>query len=498
MPNPSRLPKKRLASLALGYLLLVSLTCDAAGESGSIGKKRPNLVVFLVDDLGWGAMGAFGSTLHETPHFDKLCSAGMRFTHSYSACTVCSPSRAALLTGRYPARLRLTDFIPGKDRPKSELRIPKWERQIDPGVNTLPESLRSHGYQTWFLGKWHLMPLYRGWSEERIRTAGLLHTPQAHGFDVNVGGREWGQPKGRGKYFGPFDMPGLEESKGREYLTDRLTDEAVELIDGAGGQPFFLYLSYYTVHTPLMAKPEDTAHFRAKLKDPKGPEAVQRAKYAAMHKSLDDSVGRVVAKLEADGLLDSTVIVFTGDNGGDRHDACGGLRGRKGTAFEGGVRVPTCVVWPGVALPGSVCDTPIVGTDLYPTLLDVAGLPPEPEAHIDGVSLAPLLRQSGAVGRETLYWHYPHYHRTKPYSAVRHGDWKLIEFHEGDPSLLFNLASDPTEQHNLFDQEPKQATELHQRLATWKSETGAQMPTPRVRAEPSAKIDSAIRRPRAG
>jgi arylsulfatase A len=460
-------------------LFALTLVVGLAGSFGTASDTKPNIVFFLVDDLGWGAMSAYGNTYHETPAFDRLCDRGMRFTNAYSACTVCSPSRAAILTGRYPARLHLTDWIAGHKHPKAKLAVPDWTRQIDHNLVTLPETLKEHGYQTWFLGKWHLMPIYDEWSKEKTIAEQAGHTPQAHGFDVNIGGREWGQPKGRGKYFYPFDMPGLESGEQGEYLTDRLTDEAVHLIENSGDRPFLLYMSYYTVHTPIMGKPEYNKHFaekRANMND--APTEKGAAAYAAMHKSLDDSVGRIVEKLKEVGAQDNTVLVFTGDNGGDRHYACGGLRGRKGLAYEGGVREPTCVVWPGHTQPGSVCDTPIIGMDFYPTLIDIAGIAPKTDQHCDGVNLRPLLEQTGGIDRHALYWHYPHYHRTAPYTAIRDGEWKLIEFHEEGDLHLFNLADDPQEQRDLASSKPEKAQLLRAKLRGWREEVGAQMPTP--------------------
>lgn len=452
---------------------LVQLTTAPANQT------QPNIVFFLVDDLGWGAMSAYGNTYHETPSFDRLCERGMRFTNAYSACTVCSPSRAAILTGRYPARLHLTDWIAGHKHPKAILKIPDWSREIDLQQTTLAEALKASGYQTWFLGKWHLMPIYDQWSQEVTATQQARHTPQAHGFDVNIGGREWGQPKGRGKYFYPFDMPGIDGGSKGEYLTDRLTDEAIKLIDDSSDDPFLLYMSYYTVHGPVMGKPEYNEYFAAKhaqIED--APSEKNAAAYAAMHKSLDDSVGRIMAAIERVGKQDNTIVVFTGDNGGDLFSACGDLRGRKGLAYEGGVREPTCIVWPGTAAPGAVCDTPIIGMDFFPTLLEIAGLESMPSQHCDGESLVPLLQQSGNLKRETLYWHYPHYHRTKPYSAIRDGDWKLIEFHEAGDLHLYDLASDPGEKNDLASSRPKKAQELYTQLCDWRDDVDAQMPTP--------------------
>lgn len=469
------------AHAAVLALLLASFgIATYAAERQASAKGPPNFVVFLVDDLGWGAMGAYGSRLHETPHFDQLCKRGVRFTNAYSACTVCSPSRAAIFTGQHPARLRLTDWIPGHDHPHEPLQVPDWEMEIDHRLTTLPEALRERGYQTWFLGKWHLTPHRWGRSAANDQARMAEHSPEKHGFDVNLGGREWGHPKGRGGYFAPYDMPGLSEAPAGEYLTDRLTEEAIGLIRRAGEQPFLLFLSHYTVHSPLAAKPKDIDHFLRKVEDASDPSEAQRAVYAAMHKSLDESVGRVCAELDALGLAEDTLVVFTSDNGGDRHDTCGGLRGRKGTPFEGGVRVPLVVVWPGKTPPGSVCHTPVIGTDLYPTLLDVAGAPRAKDKPCDGSSLVSLLREGSPPDRDALYWHYPHYHRTSPYGSVRSGDWKLIEYYEDGRRLLFNLANDPAERQDKSATDPTKAGELGRLLAGWREGVAAQMPTKRT------------------
>jgi len=429
-------------------------------------------------------MSSFGHPFHETPNFDALCNRGMRFTHAYSACTVCSPSRAAILTGQYPARTNLTDWIPGHEDPKAKLKIPNWHRQLDHQHITLPEALVEGGYRTGFFGKWHLIPIQTqrpaahalGGFEEPQKQ----HSPILHGFDVNIGGREWGQPRGRGKYFYPFDMPGLEHGEEGEYLTDRLTEEAIGFIGKSSTKPFLLYMSYYSVHGPVMGKQADVAYFESNVSNESAPSTRKQkpAEYAAMHKAVDDSIGRIVEELQTAGELQNTIFIFTGDNGGDYHSACGGLRGYKGFGFEGGVRVPTCVVWPGVTQPGSLCKAPVVGTDFYPTILAMAGLPDRDEQHLDGEDLTPLLKQTGGLTRQSLFWHYPHYHRTKPYGAVRHGDWKLMEFFEDGQLMLFDLANDPNEERDLAQSKPTRASELLEELRAWRTEVGAQMPTP--------------------
>jgi arylsulfatase A-like enzyme len=436
--------------------------------------EKPNFVFFLVDDMGWGDIGAYGSTFHQTPAVDRLAAEGMKFTQGYAACTVCSPSRAAIMTGCYPGRLHLTDWIAGHRRRNSKLKIPKWQMYIDHKRVTLAEALREGGYKTMFAGKWHLMP-----KNDRARFP--HHTPTKHGFDINVGGREWGQPKGPGKYFHPFGMPNLEGEKG-DFLTDRLTDESLKFIKANRDKPFFLYLSYYAVHGPLMTKPELLKKYRARAKE-KGPDGkrwVGRTTpvYAGMVQSVDESVGRIMRALEELKLDDNTVVIFTADNGGTSQASSGGLRGAKGLAWEGGVREPFIIKWPGVAKAGSVSDTLAIGTDFYPTMLEMAGLPQKPKEHLDGVSLVPVLKGGKSDTDRTLYWHYPHYHKTKPYGAIRDGDWRLVEFFEEGALHLFNLKDDPTESKNLTEAMPEKAKQLHSKLAAWRKEVNAQMPTP--------------------
>ncbi len=456
--------------------VVLALTGPAVADT-----ERPNFVFFLVDDLGWGDLGCYGSKFHETPNLDRLASEGMRFTNGYSACTVCSPSRAAILTGRYPARLHLTDWIDGHRRENPKLLIPAWKMKIDHELTTLPEALQQAGYRTQFIGKWHLMPIGKPDFQQ--------HTPEFHGFDSNIAGREWGQPKGPGIYFSPFGMPNLDDGEPGDYLTDKLTAAAVEFIETAKEKPFLLYFSYYTVHNPLMAKPELVAKYRSKAKgfDNARDENLNPV-YAGMIESLDQSVGRVLAKIDEAGLADNTVIIFTADNGGVSPKSSGGLRGNKGLAYEGGTREPTLVKWPRKVKPGSVCDTPVIGTDFYPTILEMAGLPAQQEAHLDGQSLVPLLtRQADSLGREAIFWHYPHYHNTLPYGAIRRGDLKLIEYFEDGKLELYDLAADPTESRDLSQSEPEAVKELLAALRAWREAVGAQMPTPNPTYDPNAK-----------
>lgn len=447
-------------------------------------QKPWNVVVILVDDLGATDLGCTGSRFYETPHIDRLAASGMRFTQGYSACTVCSPTRAALLTGKYPARLHITDWIPGHMRPRARLRVPDWTMHLPLEELTLAERLKEAGYATAHIGKWHLgdPPYY----------------PQHQGFDLNIAGTQWGAP---GNYFWPYGeqkrrVP-LSDGKEGEYLTDRLTDEAIRFIRAHAEQPFFLHLAHYAVHTPLQAKPELIQYYKTKLDQAlaRGDtlEGQQCPVYAAMIHSLDESVGRILETLEAIGLAERTIVVFTSDNGGLVLPECQkrpvthniGLRAGKGSAYEGGVRVPWIIRWPGVTQPGSVSHEPVMTIDLYPTVLEMLGLEDAPGHQSDGISIVKALRGSRLPPR-ALFWHYPHYHPggATPYSAVRQGDWKYIHFFEDDRGELYNLRDDPQEEENLAGAMPAQAHQLRSRLEMWLEEVGAQRPTPNPDFQP--------------
>ncbi|MCM2374481.1 sulfatase [Aporhodopirellula aestuarii] len=474
--------------LAFCLVLTAFPLCSAHAEQAEATpgeSAQPNFVFLLVDDLGWGDFGCYGSRFHETPHIDALAKEGMTFQNAYAACTVCSPSRAAIMTGCYPARLQLTDWIAGHRHPHAKLAVPDWKMKIDHERVTLPEALKEAGYATAFFGKWHLMPNGQDDFDQ--------HYPTAHGFDINIGGREWGQPKGPGKYFSPFDMPNLDDGEPGDFLTDKLTDAAVDFLDKTGkSKPFLLYFSYYTLHGPIMSPPDLVEKYRTKAKNFENTknEHLDPAR-AGMVERLDASVGRLMQKLDELGVADNTVVMITGDNGGNFQGTSGGLRDFKGFSHEGGTREPLIVHWPGVTQSGTSCDESVIGTDFYPTMLDIAGLPLRPNEHQDGISLVPLLKgESASLPREALYWHYPHYHRTAPYGAIRRGDWKLIEFFEDGRLELYNLSDDPGETKNLAQTKPEQAEGLLQQLVTWRKATGAQMMTPNPNYhpdEPAAK-----------
>lgn len=456
--------------------LLVLLGVTLAPLSASFAapaSRRPNFIFILVDDLGWTDLGCQGSKFYETPHLDQLARKGMRFTQAYAACTVCSPTRAALMTGKYPARLHITDWITGHVRPHAKLKVPDWRMYLPHEERTLAETLKDAGYVTASIGKWHL--------------GGPEFYPEKHGFDVNIAGFDKGSPS---SYFSPYKIPTLPDGPPGEFLSDRLTDEAIRFIETHRDRPFFLYLPHYAVHTPLMGKSNVIAKYQAKA-DPKHPQ--HNAVYAALLESVDDSVGRIVQTLEALKLANKTAIFFTSDNGGligpaqRRVTSNLPLRDGKGSAYEGGVRVPLLVNWPGVTRPGSVCDAPVITPDYYPTMLEMAGLKPAHGQIVDGVNLVPLLRGRGAIRRDALYWHYPHYHPggATPYGAIREGDWRLIEFYEDSRVELYNLRADIGETRNLAETKPALAKRLRDKLHVWRAKVGAQMPTPNPDYDPA-------------
>ncbi len=451
--------------------------------TGALAAERPNIVLILADDMGWSDLGCYGADLHETPHLDQLATEGVRFTAAY-AMPVCSPTRAALMTGRHAARVHMTIWSEGSlkgptDRPLLQAdslhSLPHTEK-------TLAKYLQDAGYLTALVGKWHL--------------GDADHYPETHGFDVNIGGTHWGAPqtywwpyRGTGR-FGPEYryVPHLEFGKPGEYLTDRLTDEALKVIDNAGEKPFFLYLSHHAPHTPIEAKAEDIEYFESKLHpDLRHKNAV----HAAMMKSFDQSVGRILAKLKERGLDQNTIVVFASDNGGYIGiDQKAGqtvpvtnnapLRSGKGSCYEGGVRVPMFVRWPGMTETNSQCDEPVVVMDLFPTLLAAAGVIPPGDVTIDGMNLTPLLTDPNIkLDREALYFHYPHYYpTTTPVGAVRARDWKLLEYFEDNRIELFNLKEDLGEMENLAGKLPEQAAELREQLHRWRADVGAAMPSP--------------------
>ena len=457
----------------VGSALAFQETSSWGAENGA---TKPNFVFFLIDDMGWRDVACYGSTIYETPNIDRLASQGMRFTDGYAACPVCSPTRASILTGKYPARLHLTDWIAGHKRPFAKLAVPDWTQSLPLEEVTIPEALKPAGYVSASIGKWHL--------------GGPDHRPEAHGFDLNFAGDHRGQPP---SYLSPYKIPSVAEGKPGEYLSDRLTDEAVKFIETNKEKPFFLYFPHYAVHTPIQAKKGLTDKFLAKGRPANGQNS---AAYAAMIASVDESVGRVTAKLDELGIADRTVIFFMSDNGGLASITSNApLRAGKGTLYEGGIREPWIVKWPGVVKPGTTCSVPVTSTDFYPTIIEMAGLKADPKQAPDGVSLVPLLKQAGTIGRDALYWHYPHYHITLPGGAVRCGDWKLIEYYEDGKLELYNLKDDLSETADLAAKMPEKAAELRKKLDDWRKAVGAQMPTPNPNYDPKREKGPAPKNP---
>ena len=463
-------------------LLVLSLAAPvlAANTPG----KPLNFVILLADDLGWTDLTGYGSDLHATPNIDRLAGESVKFTDAYAAAPVCSPTRASIMTGKYPARLRMTTWRESSGTPPLKRTVipPVTVGDLPHAQTTIAEVLHQAGYMTAHVGKWHL--------------GGASHYPQTHGFDVNIGGTHWGAPA---TFFYPYSgdqrfgrefryVPHLEFGKKGEYLTDRLTDEALKVLDHANDRPFFLNMCWHTVHTPIEARPEAVDRYAAKLRPGLNH---TNPTYAAMVESLDENVGRILAKLEALGVADQTVVIFTSDNGGYLK-ASGGqtvtsnrpLRSGKGSLYEGGVRVPLLVRWPGVTPKGTVCRRPVSTIDFYPTILEMAGLKGDAQhnATVDGKSLAPLLKDPRAkLDREWMYWHYPHYYpTTSPVSSIRQGKWKLLEYHEDQRLELYNLDDDLGEQRNLAEEQASKAAELRTRLRAWRESVDAQMPRPNL------------------
>jgi arylsulfatase A-like enzyme len=446
-------------------------------------RRLTNFIFILIDDMGWADSACYGSRFYETPNIDRLARQGMRFTQAYAAAPVCSPTRASIMSGKYPARLHLTDWIPGENR-SEKLKSVAFEQQLPLEEVTLAEALHDAGYVTCHIGKWHL-------GDES-------HYPLSQGFDINIAGNSWGHPhKG---YFSPYQMQNLEEGPAGEYLTDRLTDEALRFLDKNAEKPFFLNLWHYAVHEPVQARKEVTAKYEAKLKamppdaspqfvpehNKRNRERQTRPDYAAMVEIMDTGIGRIIDKLLELKIDDRTAIIFFSDNGGlstagSLPTSNKPLRAGKGWLYEGGIREPLIVCWPGTTSPETTSDCPVISTDLYPTILEMAGLPLRPTQHLDGASLAPVLRRiSSSLPRKALCWHYPHYHGSghRPAGAIRMGNYKLIEFFEDMNVELYDLSKDPSEKHDLAAAEPGRVQELREALHQWRQSVSASMPEP--------------------
>lgn len=443
-------------------------------------RRQSNVVLIVIDDLGWADLGCYGSKYYRTPNLDRLAAEGMRFTQAYAACPVCSPTRTALMTGKYPARVHLTDYIPGFDRVKTRrLAGPDFLQQLPLEEVTIAERLREAGYATAAIGKWHL--------------GGEGYGPDKQGFGTAIGGVAAGSVR---SHFAPYPtrdsagLPGIEHAHEGEYLADRLTAEAEKFMTANRERPFFLYLPHYAVHTPIQGKPQLVASY-----ENRPPHGLQRNPiYAAMIENMDESVGRILKKLDELKLADNTLVLFTSDNGGlataeaPNTPATNNapLREGKGYLYEGGIRVPLIARWPGVIKAGTISSTPVISCDLPLSIADACGTK-MPEA-VDGVSLLPLLRGDGDLRRDALalFWHYPHYSPQggRPGSAIRQGDYKLIVFYEDKRHELYDVEHDISENKNLAEDEPDRVRQMSRKLSQWLKSVDAAMPRPNPGYEP--------------
>ena len=463
------------------YTLILALTllivsCKTADKNTSKVSK-PNVVFILVDDLGWTDLGSYGSDLYQSPNIDRLANEGVSFTNSYSSCTVCSPTRASIVTGKYPARNNITDWIEGHKYPWAKLNVPDWTMYLPTEEYTMAEAFKDAGYKTAHFGKWHLGEKEENW-------------PENHGFDVNIGGWKKGSPnlnkkKGTNGYFSPYGNPRLKDGPAEEYLTERLSNEVLNYIDENADEPFFINFWLYNVHTPLQAKKDKID----KYKELANPEARhQNPKYAAMVEHTDDAVGKIINKLKEKGLYDNTIIIFSSDNGGligkskKAVTSNAPLRTGKGDIYEGGVRIPTIIFAPNKTAKGIKIDEPIISMDYYPTLMELAGISSEKtkKQTVDGKSLASLILDNKSLERDAIYWHYPHYHQEGgvPYSSIRYDDFKLIQNFENNSFELYNLRNDMGESDNVIEKYPEEFKLMKDKLETWRQDVSAQYATP--------------------
>ena len=451
--------RKRLVTLLL-LIVALDASAPASAQPSRRGRpprpRRPNIIFILADDLGWRELGAYGNRFNETPHLDRLAGEGLRFTSAYASSPVCSPTRAALMTGQHPARVGITDYLDVRDH-----------KHLSPSYTTLNEPLGRVGYETGLIGKWHLTGDYsvgRG-------------APERHGWDEVIASER--KYIADGDYFAPyFFLPDLPARQPDEYLTDRLNAEAVEFIRRHKDGPFFLYLAHYSVHTKLEAKPELVRKYAAK---PGAGKERNNPQLAAMLESIDDGVGQIMRTLDELKLAGDTLIVFTSDNGGETGVTSNApLRAGKSTLYEGGIRGPLIMRYPKLIKPGGVSEAPVVTTDFYPTLLEIAGAPRDPEQALDGRSFAPLLREPRRARRETLYWYYPlakpHFLGGRSSNAVREGDYKLIEFFDDGHVELYDLRRDLGEQRDLAGEMPGVAARLRRKLGEWRERTVTRAP----------------------
>ncbi|MEL6923033.1 MAG: sulfatase [Bacteroidota bacterium] len=470
------------------YCLLLLVACGEPTADPAETKPRPNVLFILADDLGYHDLSCMGSRYYETPNIDRIAKEGMMFTNGYAACQVCSPSRASIMSGKFPSRHGITDWIGAKTgaewRSKerhNKLLPPDYVHALPAAFKVLPEAMKDNGYKTFFAGKWHI-------GEEGS-------WPEDHGFDINKGGWEKGSPVGG--FFAPWENPRLASGPDGENLSMRLAKETASFMQEHRDTSFFAFLSFYAVHAPIQTTQAKWKKYRDKAAamgiEEKGFEMGRylpirqhqdNPVYAGLVEAMDDAVGHVLARLDSLGLADNTIVIFTSDNGGV---AAGDnfatsnlpLRAGKGYQFEGGIREPFFIKAPGISKAGSSSSVPVNGTDFYPTILELAGGALLPAEHEDGLSLVPLLRGDSIASRP-LFWHYPHYGNQggEPSSIVREGRWKLIHYYEDGRNELYDLSTDISEQQNLATTQPALTTRLHDLLMNHLQSVGAKFPDP--------------------
>jgi len=479
--------KRRIPLMIIIIFLISIISCDPGKEQYS----SPNFLFILVDDLGWTDLGCFGSSFYETPNIDRFSKEAMKFTQAYAACPVCSPTRASIMTGKYPARINTTDWF-GAPQPynvgwhwtRNKPLLPaEYVEYMPLEEKTIAEVLKEKGYSTFFAGKWHL--------------GGEGYYPEDQGFDVNKGGWEKGSPSGGSKYFTPYGNPKLKDGPEGEHLPDRLAQETIEFISMQKEHPFLAYLSFYSVHTPLIGRTDLVEKYEIKsealdfsgetfipINNNEWRQVQDHPVYGAMVEAMDAAVGKVLNALDSLGISENTVVFFMSDNGGlstsEGHPTTNlPLKAGKGWLYEGGIREPMIIRWPGVTKLNSECNFPVTSTDFYPTILEMANIPVLPDQHIDGISMAPLLKGEEKLSRDAIFWHYPHYGNQggSPGSAIRAGEYKLIEYFEDGHLEMYNLDTDIGETENLIDSEPDIAESLHNQLINWRMKVDARLPS---------------------
>ena len=533
----------KIQSLSIALAILIT-SSHATSPLHAIETRQPNVVFFLVDDLGWSDVGCYGSSFYETPNIDRLADEGVKFTDAYAACHVCSPTRASILTGKYPASINLTDWLKGRRNfPFQRLLNAEINQHLPNEETTIAEALKAQGYSTAIFGKWHL--------------GREPSTPQMHGFDIHIPN----VPSNWRTFHGPFGMNNLESKEG-DYLTDRLTDEAVNWLDEQRDKPFFLYMAHFAVHDPIQGRKDLVDKYARKLNaseesdspdfilegnpdNPDNPSKEELARliktpefsqhkvlprgtikvrqkqdnveFAAMVESVDQSLGRIVKKLQDLGLTNDTIVIFFSDNGGMAamnvgnpkrivedeaidnaySTSCLPLRGAKGWLYEGGIRVPLIIKWPGKAKVGSACSVPVSSIDFFPTIMDMIGKRDEVDSDKEGVTIAPLVRGESIDDRE-IYWHFPHYSNHgmhSPGGAIRSGKYKLLEYFENGTVQLFDLETDIGEQNDLSAIEIDRTRELKDKLHRWRESVHAQMMKPNPDFDSTLKAEDYHKQP---